>query len=57
MTMESYNLEAMFVFTVTMGFIMLLMAWVIIVIAIKGWAVKRERLSSTTFAQRSVSMA
>ena len=55
--MESYNLEAMFVFTVTMGFIMLLMAWVIIVIAIKGWAVKRERLSSTTFAQRSVSMA
>jgi hypothetical protein len=39
---EENNIAAMFVFTVAMGFVMLLMAWVIIVIAIKGWAVRKE---------------
>ncbi|KAL3426176.1 membrane protein C3B8.06 [Phlyctema vagabunda] len=43
---ESYNLDAMFVFTVAMGIITLLMAWVVLVIAIKGWAVRKERASS-----------
>ena len=41
--MEHYNLHAMFPFTVTMGFTSLLMAWAIMVLAIKGWAVKRSQ--------------
>ncbi|KAK3690024.1 hypothetical protein B0T22DRAFT_185374 [Podospora appendiculata] len=40
--MIHYELDAMFMYTVTMGFTGLLMAWVIVVIAIKGWAVRRE---------------
>lgn len=41
--MIHYDLDAMFMFTVTMGLVGLLMAWEIIVLAIKGWAVRRER--------------
>lgn len=41
-SMETYNLNAMFAFTLTMGFTAFLMAWVIIVLGIKGWAVRRE---------------
>lgn len=40
--MEHYNLDAMFMYTVTMGLVGLLMAWEIIVLAIKGWAVRKE---------------
>ncbi|KAJ0295689.1 hypothetical protein COL5a_011865 [Colletotrichum fioriniae] len=40
--MEHYNLDAMFMYTVTMGLVGVLMAWVIIVLAIKGWAVRKE---------------
>lgn len=40
--MEHYDLDAMFMYTVTMGIVGLLMAWEIIVIAIKGWAVRKE---------------
>jgi ABC-type nickel/cobalt efflux system permease component RcnA len=40
--MELYDLDAMFVFTVSMGLITFLMAWVLLVIAIKGLAVKKE---------------
>lgn len=40
--MEYNNLDAMFVFTVAMGIITFLMAWIILVIAIKGWAIKKE---------------
>ena len=40
--MEHYDLDAMFMYTVTMGLVGLLMAWEIIVIAIKGWAVRKE---------------
>ncbi|KAK3376010.1 hypothetical protein B0T24DRAFT_213445 [Lasiosphaeria ovina] len=40
--MVHYHLDAMFIYTVTMGFIGLLMAWVIIVVALKGWATRRE---------------
>jgi len=40
--MEHYDLNAMFAFTVTMGFTAFLMAWEIIILAIKGWAVRRE---------------
>lgn len=42
-TIERYDLNAMFVFTVTMGFTAFLMAWTIVVLAVKGWAVRRSR--------------
>jgi hypothetical protein len=41
--MEMNNLDEMFIFTVSMGLINFLMAWIILVIAIKGWAVRREK--------------
>lgn len=40
--MIHYDLDAMFFYTVTMGFVGLLMAWVVTVLALKGWAVRRE---------------
>lgn len=43
--MEHYNLNSMFAFTVTMGFTSLLMAWAIIVLAVKGWAARRGQAS------------
>ncbi|KAL8739246.1 MAG: hypothetical protein Q9181_000137 [Wetmoreana brouardii] len=41
--MERHDLNAMFVFTVTMGWTAFLMAWAIIVLAVKGWAVRRRQ--------------
>lgn len=41
--MIHYDLDAMFLYTVTMGFVGLLMAWEIIVLAIKGLASRRAR--------------
>ena len=41
--MEMYGLHAMFLFTIAMGFTAFLMAWEIVVLAIKGWAVRREQ--------------
>ncbi|USP73230.1 hypothetical protein yc1106_00504 [Curvularia clavata] len=43
--LESYNLDAMFIFTVVMGLTALLMAWTTVVIAIKGWALRKESSS------------
>jgi hypothetical protein len=40
--MIHYGLDAMFMYTVTMGFVGLLMAWVVFVLAIKGWATRKE---------------
>ncbi|PKS10874.1 hypothetical protein jhhlp_002631 [Lomentospora prolificans] len=40
--MENYQLDAMFMYTVTMGLVGLLMAWVLFLLALKGWAVRRE---------------
>ncbi|KAF1946445.1 hypothetical protein EJ02DRAFT_233650 [Clathrospora elynae] len=40
--LESYHLDAMFIFTVVMGFTALLMAWTTVVMAIKGWALRKE---------------
>lgn len=40
--MERYHLDAMFLFTVTMGFSAFLMAWTIVVLAVKGWAARRN---------------
>lgn len=44
--MEQYKLDAMFPFTVTMGFTAFLMAWTIIVLAVKGWAVRRQQVAT-----------
>ena len=40
--LEQRHLHAIFPFTMTMGFTSFLMAWVIIVLAVKGWAVRRQ---------------
>ncbi|EPE03400.1 integral membrane protein [Ophiostoma piceae UAMH 11346] len=40
--MIHYELDAMFMYTVTMGLVGVLMSWVIFVIALKGWAVRKE---------------
>ncbi len=40
--MIHYHLDAMFMYTVTMGLTALLMAWVILMVALKGWAARRE---------------
>ncbi|KFY33436.1 hypothetical protein V494_07650 [Pseudogymnoascus sp. VKM F-4513 (FW-928)] len=42
-SMEYNNLDAMFVFTVTMGLVSFLMAWIVLNVAVKGWALRRER--------------
>jgi hypothetical protein len=44
--MEIYELNAMFMFTVMMGLTAFLMAWTIVVLAVKGWAVQRETESA-----------
>jgi hypothetical protein len=41
--MIHYELNQMFMYTVTMGLSALLMAWEIFVLAIKGWAQRKER--------------
>lgn len=41
-SIEENGLDAMAVFTVTMGLAGLIMAWEVSVYAIKGWAVRRE---------------
>lgn len=40
--MIHYDLDAMFFYTVTMGFVGILMAWVVLLLALKGWAVRKE---------------
>ena len=39
--LEAHGIHAMFPFTVVMGFTSFLMAWSIVVLAIKGWATRR----------------
>ncbi|KAL7790381.1 hypothetical protein V8C37DRAFT_384944 [Trichoderma ceciliae] len=43
--MIHYNLEAMSIYTITLGFSGLLMSWELILLAIKGWAIRKERSS------------
>jgi hypothetical protein len=43
--MEWNGLDAMFGFTVTMGVVALVMAWAVLVVAVKGWAERRENRS------------
>ncbi|KPM38545.1 hypothetical protein AK830_g8027 [Neonectria ditissima] len=52
--MIRYDLDAMFMYTVTMGLVGLLMAWEVIVLAIKGWAVRYERCRASHRANMSV---
>jgi hypothetical protein len=52
--MEWNGLDAMFGFTVTMGLTALIMAWEVVLIAIKGWAVRKER---PNFSKKSISAA
>lgn len=40
--MEVNGLDAMFGFTVGMGVVAMVMAWVVVVMAVKGWAERRE---------------
>ncbi|KAI9680761.1 MAG: hypothetical protein M1817_004201 [Caeruleum heppii] len=42
--MERHGVEAMFVFTVTMGLTAFIMAWTMVVVAVKGWATRRRGL-------------
>lgn len=44
--MINLDLDVMFMYTVTMGFVWLLMAWEVVVLALKGWAVRKERATS-----------
>jgi hypothetical protein len=52
MAIESNGLDAMFIFTVSMGLIAAFMAWIITVIAIKGWAVRTAQ--NFSYAYRPV---
>lgn len=40
--MEAYNLHAMFMFTVMMGLTAFIMGWEVLVLSLKGWALKRS---------------
>ena len=50
--MEFYELDAMFTFTVGMGFTAFIMSLVVLTIAIKAWAVKRERAQEQRLSSR-----
>ncbi|GJN69816.1 hypothetical protein PLICBS_003868 [Purpureocillium lilacinum] len=49
-SMIRYDLDAMFMYTVTMGLVGMLMAWEVVVLAIKGWATRKERQTAPHFA-------
>lgn len=49
--MIHYNLEPMSLYTITLGFTGLFMAWELLVLALKGWATRKERNSqNSTYA-------
>jgi hypothetical protein len=47
--MEYYNIDAMFTFTVGLGFSAFIMAYEVLCIALKAWAVKRNQRPQPTF--------
>ncbi|KAK8218063.1 hypothetical protein IWZ01DRAFT_537719 [Phyllosticta capitalensis] len=49
--LESYDLDAMFTFVITVGFTALIMAWTVVNLAFKGWAERREQRA--TFSKTS----
>lgn len=48
-SMEYYKMDAMFTFTVGMGFTAFIMALEVLFITLKAWAIKREQPSQVTF--------
>jgi hypothetical protein len=49
--MIHYNLEPMSLYTITLGFAGLFMSWELLVLALKGWATRKERNSqASTYA-------
>ncbi|KAG9229641.1 integral membrane protein-like protein [Amylocarpus encephaloides] len=46
---EANGLDAIFVFAISTGLITFLMAWIVFVIAVKGWAVKKEPKSTSSY--------
>ncbi|KAJ5564471.1 hypothetical protein N7513_000713 [Penicillium frequentans] len=48
-SMEYYNMDAMFTFTVGMGFTAFVMALEVLFITLKAWAIKREQPSQVTY--------
>lgn len=52
--MEDYGLDAMFTFTITMGFTCLILAWTTFLVAVKGWAARRECANKVVFPSRTV---
>jgi hypothetical protein len=40
--LEANNLDAMFAFMIIVGLSAMIMAWEMLLLAIKGWAVRRE---------------
>ncbi|KAI1294130.1 hypothetical protein F5Y03DRAFT_410976 [Xylaria venustula] len=51
--MIHYDLDAMFFYTVTMGLVGVLMAWIVLLLAFKGWAVRRESSRPQNWKLRS----
>ncbi|KAI0475015.1 hypothetical protein GGR56DRAFT_491399 [Xylariaceae sp. FL0804] len=51
--LERYDADAMFVYTVTMGMVGLLMSWEVLLLALKGWAVRREKRAAAGGHRRS----
>ncbi|KAI0503328.1 hypothetical protein F5B22DRAFT_662122 [Xylaria bambusicola] len=51
--MVHYDLDAMFFYTVTMGLVGVLMAWIVLLLAFKGWAVRRESSRTENWNLRS----
>ncbi|KAF2972005.1 hypothetical protein GQX73_g1589 [Xylaria multiplex] len=51
--MIHYDLDAMFFYTVTMGLVGLLMAWIVLLLAFKGWAVRKESKRTQNWKPRS----
>ncbi|KAL9071046.1 MAG: hypothetical protein Q9157_005600 [Trypethelium eluteriae] len=55
--LEQYDLDAMFIFTLTMGSSALLMAWCAIVVALKGWAYRKENRSLFSYRRSQLHTA
>ncbi|TGJ86236.1 hypothetical protein E0Z10_g2551 [Xylaria hypoxylon] len=51
--MIHYDLDAMFFYTVTMGLVGFLMAWIVLLLAFKGWAVRKESNRTHNWKLRS----
>ena len=45
-SIETYDLDAMFLLTVIIGLTAFVTAWAMVVLAIKGWAVRQEQQKS-----------